>query len=110
MAIWSTCAICGRDIPFGEVCYGLFVRTEEIDGDTICKYCIAPENFPEKKMDKMERSEIISRAEKELATAMRNLERAHQRGAPEQDVRNLEDKVIYRYFVVALLKEAIKGD
>lgn len=46
MASWSTCAICGRDIPLGEVCYGLLVSTEKLDGDTICKDCIAPENFP----------------------------------------------------------------
>ena len=51
MASWSTCAICGRDIPLGEVCYGLLVSTEKLDGDTICKDCIAPENFPDEEED-----------------------------------------------------------
>lgn len=56
----------------------------------------------------MELSEIIRRAEKELATAMRNLERAQQRGAPEQDVRNLEAKVEYRKAVLEILKNELE--
>ena len=40
----------------------------------------------------MQLSEIIRRAEKEFATATRNLETAKRRGAPEQDVRNLEKR------------------
>lgn len=47
--------------------------------------------------------EIIRRAEKELQTATRNLETAKRRGAPEQDVRNLEAKVEYRKFVFDIL-------
>lgn len=41
----------------------------------------------------MQLSEIIRQAEKELQTATRNLDMAKRRGAPEQDVRNLEKKV-----------------
>lgn len=33
MEIWSKCDICGRDIPVGELCYGLK------KGDCICKDC-----------------------------------------------------------------------
>lgn len=33
MEIWSKCDICGRDIPVGELCYGLK------KGNCICKYC-----------------------------------------------------------------------
>ena len=33
MAIWSKCDICGRDIPVGELCYGLK------KGNCICKNC-----------------------------------------------------------------------
>ena len=57
----------------------------------------------------MELSEIIRRAEKELQTATRNLETANRRGAPEQDVRNLEAKVEYRHFVVWILQEMNGG-
>ena len=57
----------------------------------------------------MELSEIIRRAEKELATAMRNLERAKQRGAPEKDVQNLEAKVEYRKAVLETLKSGPCG-
>lgn len=52
----------------------------------------------------MQLSEIIRRAEKELSTATRNLETAKRRGAPEQDVRNLEAKVEYRKSVLDILK------
>ena len=48
----------------------------------------------------MQLSEIIRRAEKELSTATRNLETAKRRSAPEQDVRNLEEKVEYRKAVL----------
>lgn len=51
----------------------------------------------------MKISEIIFRAEKELATATRNLDMAKRRGAPEQDVRNLEAKVEYRKAVLEIL-------
>lgn len=33
MEIWSKCDICGRDIPVGELCYGLK------NGNCICKAC-----------------------------------------------------------------------
>ena len=33
MEIWSRCDICGRDIPVGELCYGLK------KGNCICKNC-----------------------------------------------------------------------
>lgn len=33
MEIWSKCDICGRDIPVGELCYGLK------NGNCICKNC-----------------------------------------------------------------------
>ncbi len=33
MEIWSKCDICGRDIPVGELCYGLK------KGNCICKNC-----------------------------------------------------------------------
>ena len=33
MVIWSKCDICGRDIPVGELCYGLK------KGNCICKDC-----------------------------------------------------------------------
>lgn len=52
----------------------------------------------------MELSEIIRRAENELQTATRNLDVAKRRGAPEQDVRNLEEKVEYRKKIAGLLK------
>lgn len=52
----------------------------------------------------MQLSEIIRRAEKELSTATRNLDMAKRRGAPEQDVRNLEAKVEYRKKIVGILK------
>lgn len=51
----------------------------------------------------MQLSEIIRRAEKELDTATRNLETVKRRGAPEQDVRNLEAKVEYRKAVLEIL-------
>lgn len=52
----------------------------------------------------MQLPEIIRRAEKEFSTATRNLDMATRRGAPEQDVRNLETKVEYRKKIVGLLK------
>lgn len=51
----------------------------------------------------MQLQEIIRRAEKELATATRNLETAKRCSAPEQDVRNLEAKVEYRKAVLEIL-------
>lgn len=33
MSLWSTCEICGRDIPEGELCYGLS------NGGSICRDC-----------------------------------------------------------------------
>lgn len=52
----------------------------------------------------MNLKETIRRAEKELATATRNLDMANRRGAPEQDVLNLEAKVEYRKAVLETLK------
>lgn len=52
----------------------------------------------------MQLSELIRRAEKELSTATRNLDAAKRRGAPEQDVLNLEAKVEYRKAVLDILK------
>lgn len=47
MAMWSRCAICGRAIPVGELCYGIKNwHGEPTNGDTICSDCIAPENAP----------------------------------------------------------------
>lgn len=51
-------------------------------------------------------SEIIRRAEKELATVTRNLETAKRQGAPEQDVKNLEEKVEYRKTALQILKNS----
>lgn len=53
----------------------------------------------------MQLSEIIRQAEKELQTATRNLDMAKRRGAPEQDVGNLEAKVEYRKSVLDILKD-----
>lgn len=53
----------------------------------------------------MQLQEIIRRAEKELSTATRNLDVAKRRGAPEQDVRNLEAKLEYRKAVLEILKD-----
>ena len=55
----------------------------------------------------MELSEIVRRAEKELSTATKNLETAKRRGAPEQDVRNLEAKVEYKKSVVNMVMWAV---
>lgn len=47
MFIWDRCAICGRNIPVGELCYGIKNwRGDPEGGRTICKNCIAPENAP----------------------------------------------------------------
>lgn len=47
MAKWSDCAICGRAIPVGELCYGIKNwRGEPSNGDTICSDCLVPENAP----------------------------------------------------------------
>lgn len=47
MAMWNRCAICGRAIPVGELCYGIKNwRGDPIDGDTICRDCLVPENAP----------------------------------------------------------------
>lgn len=51
----------------------------------------------------MQLQEIIRRAEKELSTATRSLEMAKFRGAPDQDVWNLEAKVEYRKAVLDIL-------
>lgn len=43
---WDYCAICGRKIPVGEMCYGVKRNAALLfSGDTICKDCIAPENY-----------------------------------------------------------------
>lgn len=55
----------------------------------------------------MQLSEIIRQAEKELQTATRNLDMAKRRGAPEQDVRNLETKVEYKKSVVNMIMWAV---
>lgn len=45
MAMWNRCAICGRDIPVGELCYGIKNwHGEPTNGDTICSDCLVPEN------------------------------------------------------------------
>ena len=45
MAMWNRCAICGRAIPVGELCYGIKNwHGEPTNGDTICKDCLVPEN------------------------------------------------------------------
>lgn len=46
MAIWDYCAICGREIPLDEPCYGIKKSIPELEGDTICKDCIQIENKP----------------------------------------------------------------
>lgn len=43
---WDYCAICGRKIPVGEMCYGVKRNAALFfSGNTICKDCIAPENY-----------------------------------------------------------------
>ena len=45
MAKWSDCAICGRAIPLGELCYGIKNwKGDPEGGETICKDCLVPEN------------------------------------------------------------------
>lgn len=45
MAMWNRCAICGRAIPVGELCYGVKNwHGEPTNGDTICSDCLVPEN------------------------------------------------------------------
>ena len=45
MAMWNRCAICGRAIPVGELCYGIKNwHGKPTNGDTICKDCLVPEN------------------------------------------------------------------
>ena len=47
MAMWNRCAICGRAIPVGELCYGVKNwHGEPTNGDTICSDCLVPENAP----------------------------------------------------------------
>ena len=47
MAKWSDCAICGRAIPLGELCYGIKNwKGDPEGGETICKDCLVPENSP----------------------------------------------------------------
>lgn len=47
MAMWNRCAICGRAIPIGELCYGVKNwRGDPTGGDTICRDCLVPENAP----------------------------------------------------------------
>ena len=41
MALWNRCVVCGRDIPVGELCYGI-----KRNGESICFDCIEPENAP----------------------------------------------------------------
>lgn len=54
----------------------------------------------------MELSEIIRRSEKELYKAIRDLKMAKFRGAPDQDVKNLEEKVEYRKKALQILKNS----
>lgn len=43
---WDYCSICGRKIPVGEMCYGVRRNAALLfSGNTICKDCIAPENY-----------------------------------------------------------------
>ena len=47
MATWNRCAICGRAIPVGELCYEIKNwRGDPDGGDTICRDCLVPENAP----------------------------------------------------------------
>ena len=47
MAMWNRCAICGRAIPVGELCYGIKNWCgDPVGGDTICRDCLVPENAP----------------------------------------------------------------
>lgn len=47
MAMWNRCAICGRAIPVGELCYGVKNWHGDPDGgDTTCRDCLVPENAP----------------------------------------------------------------
>ena len=47
MAMWNRCAICGRAIPVGELCYGIKDWCgDPVGGDTICRDCLVPENAP----------------------------------------------------------------
>ena len=47
MQCWDYCAICGRKIPVGEMCYGIKENVNDFDSNTICKDCITVENIPE---------------------------------------------------------------
>ena len=51
----------------------------------------------------MELHEVMSRAQKELESAKRNLSIAQARNAPEPDIRNLEKKIEYRQEIVTML-------
>lgn len=43
---WDYCSICGRKIQVGEMCYGVKRNAALLfSGNTICKDCIAPENY-----------------------------------------------------------------
>ena len=45
MAMGNRCAICGRAIPVGELCYGIKnCHGEPTNGDTICSDCLVPGN------------------------------------------------------------------
>lgn len=47
MQCWDYCAICGRKILVGEMCYGIKESVNDFDSNTICKDCITIENIPE---------------------------------------------------------------
>lgn len=51
-----------------------------------------------------ERAEAVRIAEKELARAARSLAGAKKRGAPAQDVENLEKKVQYKTLVLEMIR------
>lgn len=51
-----------------------------------------------------ERAEAVRIAEKELARAERSLAGAKKRGAPAQDVENLEKKVQYKILVLEMIR------
>ena len=51
----------------------------------------------------MELTELIQRTEKEILTVSRNLDLARKRGAPDQDVKNLENKLEYKKAILDIL-------
>lgn len=57
----------------------------------------------------MELTELIQRTEKEILTVSRNLDLARKRGAPDQDVKNLENKLEYKKAILDILNASFAG-